>query len=62
LHEPDGARADHLFRADDLTGLLINFRKNPTLQINKEDLLQEAVIRMFELSGKVGKNANEKSG
>jgi hypothetical protein len=32
------------------------------VQINKEDLIQEAVLRMFELSGKVGKNANEKSG
>jgi hypothetical protein len=30
--------------------------------MNKEDLLQEAVIRMCELSGKNGKNYNEKSG
>jgi len=40
----------------------MNFRTNPPLQMNKEDLLQEAVIRMCELSGKVGKNANAKSG
>jgi hypothetical protein len=63
-HEPNGTRSDHLYRdrADDCTGLLINFRTNPPLQMNKEDLLQEAVIRMCELSGKVGKNANAKSG
>jgi len=46
----------------DHTGILINFRMNPTLQMNKEDLLQETVIRMCELSEKGGKNANAKSG
>lgn len=57
-HEPNGTRSDHL----DRTGILIKFQKNPTLQIHKENLIQEAVIRMCELSGKVGKNANAKSG
>lgn len=39
-----------------------NFRKNPVAQNIKEDLIQEAVSRMFELSGKVKENANEKYG
>jgi hypothetical protein len=61
-HEPNGTRSDHLYRAGDRTGHLINSRTNPPLQIHKEDLLQEVMIRMCELTGKVGKKANAKSG
>ena len=37
-----------------------NFRWRPLAQSIKEDLIQEAVMRMFELSGKVKEGANEK--
>jgi len=39
-----------------------NFRWSPLVQSIKEDLIQEAVTRMYELSGKVKENANEKYG
>jgi len=39
-----------------------NFRWSPLAQSIKEDLIQEAVTRMFELSGKVKENANGKYG
>ena len=39
-----------------------NFRWSPLVQSIKEDLIQEAVTRMCELSGKVKENANEKYG
>jgi hypothetical protein len=39
-----------------------NFRWSPIAQSIKEDLIQEAVIRMYELSGKVKENSNEKYG
>jgi hypothetical protein len=39
-----------------------NFSWRPLAQSIKEDLIQEAVTRMFELSGKVKENANEKYG
>ena len=39
-----------------------NFRWSPIAQSIKEDLIQEAVTRMYELSGKVKENANEKYG
>lgn len=39
-----------------------NFRWSPLAQTLKEDLVQEAVVRMFELSGKVKENANAKYG
>ena len=39
-----------------------NFRWSPLAQSIKEDLIQEAVTRMYELSGKVKENANEKYG
>ena len=39
-----------------------NFAWRPLAQSIKEDLIQEAVTRMFELSGKVKENANEKYG
>ena len=39
-----------------------NFRWRPLAQSIKEDLIQEAVMRMFELSGKVKENANAKYG
>jgi hypothetical protein len=39
-----------------------NFRWSPLAQTLKEDLVQEAVVRMFELSGKVKENANGKYG
>jgi len=39
-----------------------NFRWRPLAQSIKEDLIQEAVARMWELSGKVRENANEKYG
>jgi hypothetical protein len=60
-HEPNGTRSDHLYRdrADDCTGLLINFRTNPALQIHKEDLLQEVVIRMCELTGRLGRTPTQ---
>ncbi|HBH86938.1 MAG TPA: hypothetical protein DDY17_04970 [Syntrophaceae bacterium] len=59
-HEPDGAPADQLFRVDDLTGLFINFQKNPSLQIHKEDLMQETVSRIYKSVRRVRDNANEK--
>ena len=37
-----------------------NFAWNPVAQSIKEDLVQEAVTRMYELSGKVKEGANEK--
>ncbi len=37
-----------------------SFSRNPMAQNIREDLIQEAVTRMFELSGKVKANANEK--
>jgi len=37
-----------------------NFSWRPLAQSIKEDLIQEAVTRMFELSGKVKENANGK--
>ena len=37
-----------------------NFRWSPLAQSIKEDLIQEAVTRMYELSGKVKENANGK--
>ena len=39
-----------------------NFAWNALAQTIKEDLIQEAVTRMFELSGKVKENSNEKYG
>jgi hypothetical protein len=39
-----------------------NFRWRPLAQSIKEDLIQEAVTRMYELSGKVRENANGKYG
>jgi hypothetical protein len=39
-----------------------NFAWRPLAQSIKEDLIQEAVTRMFELSGKVKERANEKYG
>jgi len=39
-----------------------NFRWSPLAQSIKEDLIQEAVTRMYELSGKVKERANEKYG
>jgi len=39
-----------------------NFRWRPLAQSIKEDLIQEAVTRMYELSGKVKENANGKYG
>jgi hypothetical protein len=39
-----------------------NFRWSPIAQSIKEDLIQEAVTRMYELSGKVKERANEKYG
>jgi len=39
-----------------------NFRWSPIAQSIKEDLIQEAVTRMYELSGKVKENANGKYG
>jgi hypothetical protein len=39
-----------------------NFAWNFIAQSIKEDLIQEAVTRMYELSGKVKENANEKYG
>jgi hypothetical protein len=39
-----------------------NFRWSPLAQNIKEDLIQEAVTRMYELSGKVKENANGKYG
>ncbi len=37
-----------------------SFSRNPVALNIKDDLIQEAVTRMFELSGKVKENANEK--
>lgn len=37
-----------------------NFSMNPVAETIKEDLIQEAVTRMYELSGKVKENANGK--
>ena len=39
-----------------------NFAWNSLAQSIKEDLIQEAVTRMYELSGKVKEGANEKYG
>ncbi len=39
-----------------------NFRWSPLAQSIKEDLIQEAVTRMYELSGKVKERANGKYG
>ena len=39
-----------------------NFSWSPLAQSIKEDLIQEAVTRMYELSGKVKENANGKYG
>ena len=39
-----------------------NFAWRPLAQSIKEDLIQEAVTRMYELSGKVKENANDKYG
>ena len=39
-----------------------NFSMNPLAETIKEDLIQEAVTRMYELSGKVKENANGKYG
>ena len=39
-----------------------NFAWNSLARSIKEDLIQEAVTRMYELSGKVKENANEKYG
>jgi len=39
-----------------------NFAWNSVAQSIKEDLIQEAVTRMYELSGKVKERANEKYG
>jgi hypothetical protein len=39
-----------------------NFRWSPLAQSIKEDLIQEAVTRMYELSGKVKERANERYG
>ena len=39
-----------------------NFSWSPVAQSIKHDLVQEAVTRMYELSGKVKENANEKYG
>jgi hypothetical protein len=39
-----------------------NFAWRPLAQSIKEDLIQEAVTRMYELSGKVKENANGKYG
>jgi hypothetical protein len=39
-----------------------NFAWNSLARSIKEDLIQEAVTRMYELSGKVRENANEKYG
>lgn len=39
-----------------------NFAWNSLAQNIKEDLIQEAVTRMYELSGKVKENANKKYG
>lgn len=39
-----------------------NFRWSPLAQTLKEDLVQEAVVRMYELSGKVKERANGKYG
>ena len=39
-----------------------NFSKSQLAQILREDLVQEAVTRMYELSGKVKENANGKYG
>jgi hypothetical protein len=39
-----------------------NFRWNPLAQSIKDDLIQEAVTRMYELSGKVKERANGKYG
>lgn len=37
-----------------------SFSRNPVALNIKEDLIQEAVTRMFELSGKVKENSNDK--
>jgi hypothetical protein len=37
-----------------------NFSKNPLAQSIYDDMIQEAVTRLFELSGKVKEMANEK--
>jgi hypothetical protein len=37
-----------------------SFSRNPVALSIKDDLIQEAVTRMFELSGKVKENANER--
>jgi hypothetical protein len=39
-----------------------NFSWNPVAQSIKDDLIQEGVTRMYELSGKVKEGANEKYG
>ncbi len=39
-----------------------NFAWRPLAQSIKDDLIQEAVTRMYELSGKVKENANERYG
>ena len=39
-----------------------NFSRSSVAQSIKDDLVQEAVTRMYELSGKVKENANEKYG
>jgi hypothetical protein len=39
-----------------------NFAWRPLAQGIKDDLMQEAVTRMYELSGKVKENSNEKYG
>jgi hypothetical protein len=39
-----------------------NFSLNKVAQSIKDDLIQEAVVRMYELSGKVKERANEKYG
>jgi hypothetical protein len=39
-----------------------NFAWRPLAQTIKEDLIQEGVTRMYELSGKVKENANERYG
>jgi len=39
-----------------------NFSKYPLAQSIRDDLIQEAVTRMFELSGKVKESAREKYG
>ncbi|MEI7639671.1 MAG: hypothetical protein WCJ37_20310 [Syntrophus sp. (in: bacteria)] len=39
-----------------------SFARNPYAVNIKEDMVQEAAVRLFELSGKVKENANEKFG